>query len=81
MASTQTQAAPSTNGVAEGADIPVENPATGQVIATVPDLSTEAVRELAVQARAAQPGWEAIGFEGRGRIMLRAQKWLLDHAE
>ena len=31
--------------------------------------------------RAAQPGWEAIGFEGRGRILLRAQKWLIDNSE
>ena len=32
-------------------------------------------------ARAAQPGWEALGFEGRGNVLRRAQKWMLDHAE
>jgi acyl-CoA reductase-like NAD-dependent aldehyde dehydrogenase len=70
------------NGAAHlSADIPVENPATGEIIATVPDLSPEAVAEMAANARAAQPAWEALGFEGRGRILLRAQKWLMDNSQ
>ncbi len=64
-----------------GADIPVENPATGQIAGTVPDLDAAAVAELAARARAAQPQWEAFGFEGRARILLRAQKWLIDNSE
>ena len=36
---------------------------------------------MVARARAAQPGWEALGFEGRGRILLRAQKWLIDNAD
>ena len=28
-----------------------------------------------------QPGWEAIGFEGRARVLLRMQKWVMDNAE
>ena len=64
-----------------GGDIPVENPATGEVIAHVPDLGADAVREMAVKGRAAQPGWNALGFEGRGRVLLRMQKWLTDHAD
>jgi acyl-CoA reductase-like NAD-dependent aldehyde dehydrogenase len=71
----------SSNGAAHGAEgIPVENPATGEVITTVPDLDAAAVAELAARGRAAQPGWEALGFEGRGRVMLRMQKWLIDNA-
>jgi len=71
-----------TNGSAPlGADIPVENPATGQIVAHVPDLDAAAVAEVAARARAAQPNWDAFGFEGRGRILLRAQKWLIDNAE
>src|SRR5271154_2139425 len=62
-------------------DIPVENPATGETVGTVPDLGAEAVAQMAVRARAAQPQWEAFGFEGRARILLRAQKWLMDNAE
>jgi acyl-CoA reductase-like NAD-dependent aldehyde dehydrogenase len=76
------QAPASENGVKPlGDEIQVENPATGQIVATVPDLGAEAVAEMARRARAAQPGWEAYGFEGRARIMLRAQKWLMDNAD
>jgi acyl-CoA reductase-like NAD-dependent aldehyde dehydrogenase len=69
------------NGSAHAAGIPVENPATGQIIRTVPDLDAAAVAELAALGRAAQPAWEAIGFEGRARILRRAQKWLIDNSE
>jgi acyl-CoA reductase-like NAD-dependent aldehyde dehydrogenase len=73
---------PATNGAATGAgEIAVENPATGEVIAHVPDTSPEQVAELARAARAAQPAWEALGFEGRARILRRAQKWVVDHSE
>src|SRR4051794_39817497 len=48
-----------TNGAA--GDIAVENPATGQVIAHVPDLGPDAVAEMARRGRAAQPAWEALG--------------------
>jgi acyl-CoA reductase-like NAD-dependent aldehyde dehydrogenase len=70
---------------AAGADaangIPVENPATGEIVATVPDLGPEAITEMAARGRAAQPGWEAFGFDGRGRVLRRAQKWVMDNAE
>ena len=73
---------PATNGTATAAeDIAVENPATGEVIAHVPDMSAEQVAELARAARAAQPAWEALGFEGRARILRRAQKWVVDNSE
>jgi acyl-CoA reductase-like NAD-dependent aldehyde dehydrogenase len=70
------------NGAGQsGREIQVENPATGEIVATVPDLDAAAVAEMAARGRAAQPGWEAYGFEGRGRVLLRAQKWLMDNAE
>jgi acyl-CoA reductase-like NAD-dependent aldehyde dehydrogenase len=70
------------NGVAEtGEGIAVENPATGETIATVPDLGAAAVTEMVAKGRAAQPAWEAFGFEGRARVLLRAQKWLMDNTE
>ncbi|MGH2946938.1 MAG: aldehyde dehydrogenase family protein [Solirubrobacteraceae bacterium] len=62
-------------------EIEVENPATGEVVRTVPVASPEKVRSMAERARAAQPAWEALGFEGRGRVLRRAQKWLVDNAE
>jgi acyl-CoA reductase-like NAD-dependent aldehyde dehydrogenase len=70
------------NGTPSGRpDFAVINPATGQVIAHVPNLSPADVHEMAVRGRQAQPGWNALGFEGRTRILLRAQKWLLDNKE
>jgi len=66
---------------AERVEIEVENPATGEVVATVPDLDAAAVAEMAARGRAAQGDWAALGFEGRGRILRRAQKWLVDNAE
>ncbi len=70
-----------TDAAPGGGEIPVENPATGEIIASVPDLGPEAVAEMAALARAAQPEWEAYGFEGRGRVLSRAQKWVMDNAE
>src|SRR4029450_8443504 len=63
------------------AAIAVETPATGEVIAHIPDMSAEQVAELARAARAAQPAWEALGFEGRVRMLRRAQKWVVDNSE
>jgi acyl-CoA reductase-like NAD-dependent aldehyde dehydrogenase len=80
-ASGQASEESSANARAQGGGIAVENPATGEIIATVPDLGAEQVAAMAVRARAAQAEWEAYGFEGRARVMRRAQKWLMDNAE
>src|SRR4051794_3448582 len=61
--------------------ITVENPATGAVVGQVPILSADEVRALAERGRGAQPAWEALGFEGRARVLRRAQKWVLDNQE
>jgi acyl-CoA reductase-like NAD-dependent aldehyde dehydrogenase len=76
------QAIPHThNGVAHaGEEIPVENPATGGTVGSVPDLGSEAVAEMARRGRIAQPVWEAYGFDGRAQVLLRAQKWLMDNS-
>ncbi|MGI9098401.1 MAG: aldehyde dehydrogenase family protein [Solirubrobacteraceae bacterium] len=81
MASVDSRAAQHANGHGAGAEIPVENPATGEVIAHVADLSAEGVAELARRGRAAQPGWQALGYDGRARVLARMQKWLMDNAE
>ena len=39
------------------------------------------MRALVARARAAQPAWEALGFEGRGKVLRRAQKWVVDNAD
>ena len=59
----------------------MENPATGELITTVPVLGAEELAELAAAAARPRPQWEAIGFDGRARIMRRAQKWMLDNAD
>jgi acyl-CoA reductase-like NAD-dependent aldehyde dehydrogenase len=71
-------AATSTNGAA---GIPVENPATGEVITTVPAMSAEEVKALAARARKAQPEWEAMGFDGRAKVLRRAQKWVTENSD
>src|SRR3712207_2512616 len=78
---TDTAQTGTSNGAPGSGDIVVENPATGREIGRVPELSGEQVSEMARRARAAQPGWNALGFEGRGRILLRAQRWVVDNGE
>ncbi|UGS34134.1 aldehyde dehydrogenase family protein [Capillimicrobium parvum] len=81
MASTETQPSGPGDAIPAAAEIAVENPATGEVVGRVPELDAGQVAEMAARGRAAQTGWQALGFEGRGRVMLRAQKWLMDNAE
>jgi len=64
-----------------GDEIAVENPATGETVRTVPDLGAQDIAEMAARARRAQPEWEAYGFDGRARVLLRAQKWLMDNSQ
>jgi acyl-CoA reductase-like NAD-dependent aldehyde dehydrogenase len=80
MASVDQTTTAETNGAAAHT-IAVENPATGQLITTVPVLGAEELEAMAQRARQAQPQWDAIGFDGRARIMRRAQKWMLDNAD
>ena len=81
MASVTGEAPTQTYGRVTEAVIAVENPATGETIGTVPALGPDDVARLAERARQAQPAWEALGFEGRGRVLLRAQKWMVDNIE
>ncbi len=61
--------------------IRVENPATGEFVAAVPKISADAVAGLVARARAAQPAWEALGFDGRAKVLRRAQKWTVDNSD
>jgi acyl-CoA reductase-like NAD-dependent aldehyde dehydrogenase len=81
MASVEQAPAPAARNGSSGTEITVENPATGEVIATVPALEAADVEAMVARARAAQPAWEALGFEERGRVLRRMQKWVTDHAE
>jgi acyl-CoA reductase-like NAD-dependent aldehyde dehydrogenase len=68
-----------TNG--GGPVIEVENPATGGIAGTVPQMSVADVAPMVERARAAQPFWAELGFEGRARVMSRAQKWLIENKD
>jgi acyl-CoA reductase-like NAD-dependent aldehyde dehydrogenase len=81
MASVEQGTPADTNGTASANRIGVENPATGDLITTIPILGADEIQAMAGRAREAQPQWEAIGFDGRARVMRRAQKWMLDHAD
>jgi len=62
-------------------DLRVENPATGEHVATVPRVEPDAVPTLVARARAAQPAWEELGFDGRAKVLRRGQKWVVDNAD
>jgi acyl-CoA reductase-like NAD-dependent aldehyde dehydrogenase len=71
-----------TNGASGAAEsIEVHNPATGEVIATVPVDSPEAVAATVKRVRANQAEWEAIGIEGRYHWLGKLRDWLLDNIE
>jgi len=61
--------------------IAVENPATGEVIGTVPVADAAEVASVVSRAREAQPGWRELGFSGRAAVMRRAQRWMLENSE
>ena len=69
------------NGGGADNQIPVENPATGQVIAHVPDMGADEVKALVEAARAAQPAWAAMNFDARAKVFYRARKWLVDNRD
>ena len=62
-------------------EIAVENPATGETIATVPELRRIRSRRMVAGARAAQPAWAAAGFDARAEVLLAARGWLVANAE
>src|SRR5215204_3502022 len=62
-------------------EIRVENPATGEFVASVPRIAPADVAALVARARAAQPAWEALEFDGRGEILRRAQKWVVENSD
>ena len=80
MATVEQGARAAANG-AGGHTLPVENPATGEVVAHVPEMGPDQVAELTRRARAAQPAWEALGFAGRARVMRAMRSWLMTNRE
>jgi acyl-CoA reductase-like NAD-dependent aldehyde dehydrogenase len=79
MASVEQRTPADHDGEVAAPTIGVENPATGELIATNPVLGASELGQMAARGREAQLQWAAIGFDGRARIMRRAQKWMLDN--
>jgi acyl-CoA reductase-like NAD-dependent aldehyde dehydrogenase len=70
------------NGASATADvIEVHDPATGELITTVPVDSPEAVATTVARVRAAQPEWEAMGIEGRYHWLGKLRDWILDNQD
>jgi acyl-CoA reductase-like NAD-dependent aldehyde dehydrogenase len=57
------------------------DPATGEVLGSAPSFSDDEARAALAAARAAQPAWEAKGFEARARVLLRFRDLVIDGAE
>jgi acyl-CoA reductase-like NAD-dependent aldehyde dehydrogenase len=72
---------PGGNGAPERPMIAVENPATGETIASVPDMDSGQVKGLVDRARTAQPAWEALGFDGRAEVMYELRRWVVENRE
>ncbi len=67
------------------ADVPhevvVTCPATGKVVGRVPVATSVEVETVAARLRAAQPGWQRMGVDGRSRWLGKWRDWLLDHTD
>jgi acyl-CoA reductase-like NAD-dependent aldehyde dehydrogenase len=62
---------------APSATIEVENPATGEVIATIAEMGDAEVAAVVERARAAQPAWGELGFERRAELMRALRGWFV----
>ncbi|MGY8778321.1 MAG: aldehyde dehydrogenase family protein, partial [Longimicrobiales bacterium] len=57
------------------------NPATGEVVGEVSVTPGDDIQAAVDRAREAQPGWEALGSDGRAEVLKRAEVILLERAE
>jgi succinate-semialdehyde dehydrogenase/glutarate-semialdehyde dehydrogenase len=57
------------------------SPATPEPIGRIGCMTAEEVRAVVAKARAAQPGWAALGFEQRGEYMRKALDVLLERQD
>ncbi|RDE08417.1 NAD-dependent succinate-semialdehyde dehydrogenase [Pelagibacterium lacus] len=59
----------------------VDNPATGEVLAQVPDLSTQATRDAIAAARKAQRDWAARSAKERADLLKVLHRLMVEHAD
>ncbi|HMI89321.1 MAG TPA: aldehyde dehydrogenase family protein [Polyangiaceae bacterium] len=72
---------PVQNGKSGARRMKLSSPATEAPIGEITVATADEVRAAVQRARAAQPGWEATGFDGRRRYMEKALKVLLARQE
>lgn len=56
-------------------------PADGRVVATLPEMGRAEVAAAAAELRRAQPEWEAMGPDARGKHLLNWLDWILDNEQ
>ncbi len=81
MATAADVVAPAAAPAAAPSTIRVVNPATGELIAELPDAGRAGVLSAVAAARRAQPGWAALPVKERLRAIRRWRKALLDDPE
>ena len=57
------------------------NPATGDVVGEVPITSPDDIAGIVERSRAVQPAWEALGHDGRSRLLIEAAESFLTRAD
>jgi acyl-CoA reductase-like NAD-dependent aldehyde dehydrogenase len=67
--------------VASGATFDTVDPATGEVLATLPLGSADDVDAAVASARGAQPAWAALDPTDRTRILVRLSQLIEEHAD
>lgn len=72
---------PMTDGAPVGARIAVDNPATGDVVGHVPDMSAEEVTRAVARARRAQRDWAESDARSRAGYLARGRRWLMAHRQ
>jgi acyl-CoA reductase-like NAD-dependent aldehyde dehydrogenase len=65
----------------QDSEIRVLNPATGEVVGSVPDMSAEQVVAAIAELREHQRAWQAIGADERKEWLLKLQDWIIDNTE
>ncbi len=72
---------PTSGGAVIAPTFEVRCPADGRVVATLPEMGKANVALAAAELRAAQPEWEALGPDGRGKHLLNWLDWILDNEQ
>lgn len=65
----------------DGQKDPVHNPATGEVLGTVPNMGAKEAREAIEAAQAAWAGWRALTAKRRGEILRAWYQLMIDNTD